>query len=66
MFPSTATTLTISNEDTFTLTRDSNEEIAQGMFFKVADTASNVLRFYLMKEITEPGTYEIRGQVAIR
>ncbi|MGA9187683.1 MAG: S-layer protein domain-containing protein, partial [Methanosarcina sp.] len=57
-------TLTITNEDTFTLTRDSDEEIAQGMFFKTADTPSNVLRFYLMKEITEPGTYQIRGQVA--
>ncbi|MDR7666480.1 S-layer protein domain-containing protein [Methanosarcina sp. Z-7115] len=57
-------TLTISNEDTFTLTRDSEEEIAQGMFFKTADTSSNVLRFYLMKQITEPGTYQIRGQVA--
>ena len=57
-------TLTISNEDTFTLTRDSTSEIAQGMFFKIADTPTNVLRFYLMKEITEPGTYEIRGQVA--
>ncbi|MGV8078028.1 MAG: S-layer protein domain-containing protein, partial [Methanosarcina sp.] len=56
--------LTISNEDTFTLTRDSSEEVAQGIFFKTADTASNVLRFYLMKEITEPGTYELRGQVA--
>ncbi|MCO5383953.1 MAG: PGF-CTERM sorting domain-containing protein [Methanosarcina barkeri] len=57
-------TLTISNEDTFTLSRDSEEEIAQGMYFKTADTSSNVLRFYLMKQITEPGTYQIRGQVA--
>ncbi|KKH49852.1 S-layer protein domain-containing protein [Methanosarcina sp. 1.H.A.2.2] len=57
-------TLTITNEDTFTLTRDDADEIAEGMFFKTADTSSNVLRFYVMKEITEPGTYELRGQVA--
>ncbi len=57
-------TLTISNEDTFTLTRDSTQEIAQGLSFKIADTSSNMLRFYPTKEITEPGTYEIRGQVA--
>ena len=57
-------TLNITNEDTFTLTRDSTNEIAEGMAFKVADTSSNVLRFYPMKEITEPGTYQIRGQVA--
>ena len=57
-------TLNITNEDTFTLTRDSTNEVAEGMAFKVADTSSNVLRFYPMKEITEPGTYQIRGQVA--
>ncbi len=57
-------TLTISNEDTFTLARDSVNEIAEGLSFKVADTPTNVLRFYPMKELTEPGTYEIRGQVA--
>jgi len=57
-------TLTIKNEDTFTLTRDSSEEVAEGIYFKTADTPSSVLRFYAMKEITEPGTYELRGKVA--
>jgi S-layer protein (TIGR01567 family) len=57
-------TLNITNEDTFTLTRDSTNEIAEGMSFMVADTPTNVLRFYLMKEITEAGTYDIRGSVA--
>ncbi|AKB46205.1 hypothetical protein MSKOL_0428 [Methanosarcina sp. Kolksee] len=57
-------TLNITNEDTFTLTRDSINELAEGLSFKVADTPSNVLRFYLAKEITEPGTYEVRGSVA--
>ncbi len=39
-------TITINNEDTFTLTRDSEQEIGQGMFFKVADTPVNELRYY--------------------
>ncbi|AGF97389.1 hypothetical protein MmTuc01_2057 [Methanosarcina mazei Tuc01] len=56
-------TLTITNEDTFTLTRDDEEEIAEGLFFKTADD-TRALRFYAMKQITEPGTYEIRGEVA--
>jgi len=57
-------TLNITNEDSFTLTRDSTNELAEGLSFKVADTPSNVLRFYLAKEITDAGTYEIRGSVA--
>ncbi|MHC1755467.1 MAG: S-layer protein domain-containing protein [Methanosarcina sp.] len=57
-------TLTITNEDTFTLNRDDTDEIAEGLSFKTADTSSSVLRFYAMKEITEPGTYEVRGEVA--
>ncbi|AKJ39039.1 S-layer protein domain-containing protein [Methanosarcina barkeri] len=57
-------TLNITNEDTFTLTRDSTNELAEGLSFKVADTSSNMLRFYLAKEITDPGTYEVRGSVA--
>ncbi|AKB35356.1 hypothetical protein MSSAC_0766 [Methanosarcina siciliae C2J] len=57
-------TLKITNEDTFTLTRDSDEEIGEGLYFTTADTPSSVLRFYAMKEITDPGTYEIRGSVA--
>jgi S-layer protein (TIGR01567 family) len=57
-------TLTISNEDTITLTRDDTVEVAEGLGFKVADTTSSALRFYAVKEITEAGTYEVRGQVA--
>jgi S-layer protein (TIGR01567 family) len=55
-------TITITNDDTMTLSRDSDVEIGQGMYFKVAD--SNDLRFYAYKEITEPGTYQVRGTVA--
>ncbi len=45
-------TITISNDDTFTLTRDSEQEIGQGMFFKVADTAVDQLRYYPYVEKT--------------
>ncbi|MDQ1276010.1 MAG: hypothetical protein QG610_1585 [Euryarchaeota archaeon] len=38
--------LRISNEDTFTLTMDSEEEIAEGMFFKIGDTPVSELRYY--------------------
>ncbi|RXA16171.1 PGF-CTERM sorting domain-containing protein, partial [Methanosarcina sp. MSH10X1] len=44
--------LVISNEDSFTLTRDSEEEIAEGMFFKIADTPANQLRYYPFVERT--------------
>jgi S-layer protein (TIGR01567 family) len=54
----------ITNDDDLTLTRDSDVEIGQGLYFKVADTDSSVIRFYAFKEITEPGTHEVRGQVA--
>jgi len=39
-------TLSISNADVFTLTRNSDQEIGQGMFFKTADTSTSELRFY--------------------
>ncbi|WP_332881690.1 S-layer protein domain-containing protein [Methanosarcina horonobensis] len=57
-------TLCISNKYAFTLTRDSEQEIAKGIYFKVADTPVSLLRFYSFKQITDLGAYEIRGQVA--
>jgi S-layer protein (TIGR01567 family) len=54
-------TITISNTDTFSLTKDSDQEIGQGLYFRVAD--SDALRFYAFKQQTTPGTYEIRGTV---
>ena len=45
-------TLKISNSDTFTLTRDSDQEIAEGMSFKIADTATSDLRYYPFVERT--------------
>ncbi|MDG6244177.1 MAG: S-layer protein domain-containing protein [Methanolobus sp.] len=53
--------LLMTNPDAMTLTRDKEISLAEGMSFKVADDAA--LRFYLMKEFTEPGTYEVRGEV---
>jgi S-layer protein (TIGR01567 family) len=55
-------TLTISNKDTFSLSRDSDEEIGQGLYFRIAD--ADALRFYAFKQETDPGTYDIRGTVA--
>ena len=43
-------TLTISNDDTFTLTRDSEQAIGQGMFFKIAD--ADTLRYFPYVEKT--------------
>lgn len=57
-------TLTISNKDTLSLTKNSSVKIGQGMYFKVADTGADVLKFYVCKEITEPEAHEISGQVA--
>ncbi len=54
-------TITIKNKNTFSLTRDSDQEIGQGMYFRVAD--SDALRFYAFKQQTTPGTYDIRGTV---
>ena len=54
-------TITVSNKDTFSLTRDSDQEIGQGLYFRVAD--SDALRFYAFKQQTTPGTYDIRGTV---
>ncbi|QLC51121.1 PGF-CTERM sorting domain-containing protein [Methanolobus zinderi] len=52
------------NDNSMTLDEDDTEKIAEGLAFKTADVESgDVMRFYLMKEYTEPGTYEIRGQV---
>jgi len=52
----------MNSTGTITLSKDKTVDIAEGMQFKVAN--SDQLRFFLMKEYTEPGTYEIRGSVA--
>ena len=57
-----ANSITMNNTGTLTLSADKTIDLAEGMSFVTAD--SDDLRFYLMKEYTEPGTYEVRGTVA--
>ena len=63
----TATTVTMQNDETITITEDSDIKIMGDIVFHVAkdDDAdgNDELRFYPMVEYTDPGTYEIRGTV---
>ncbi|MDD4498716.1 MAG: S-layer protein domain-containing protein, partial [Methanosarcinaceae archaeon] len=52
-----------SNDD-ITLDEDSLVKLYGNLNFRVADPSDVALRFFAVKEITEPGTYEIRGSVA--
>ena len=64
-------TISIQNDDTFTLTKNSDQEIGQGMFFKVAD--SNDLRYYPFVEqtigngsfVTEPSTSAVANNTSV-
>ncbi|MCK5307658.1 MAG: PGF-CTERM sorting domain-containing protein, partial [Zetaproteobacteria bacterium] len=55
--------LVFTNPNSITLSENTVKDLAEGMSFKVADDVGTDLRFYLMKEHTEPGTYEVRGTV---
>jgi S-layer protein (TIGR01567 family) len=55
-------TITIKNENSFSLSKNADVEIGNGLYFKVAD--SDTLRFYVYKQQTNSGTYGIRGTVA--
>ena len=49
------------------LSKNKRIELTPGLGIRTADqdvTADNPLRFYVYKEVTEPGTYELRGAVA--
>ncbi|RQD85866.1 S-layer protein, partial [Methanosalsum natronophilum] len=49
-----------------TLRRDSKQHIMESLYFRVSDyTTATDGRFYLMQEITTPGTYEVRGTIAV-
>ncbi len=54
-------TIAMFNSGTLTLSADKTIDLAEGMMLQTAD--SDDLRFALVKEYTEPGTYEIRGNV---
>ncbi|HPE50442.1 MAG TPA: S-layer protein domain-containing protein [Methanothrix soehngenii] len=61
----TANTITMNNEDNdITLSKNKDITLMPGISIKTADSDDDALRYYLYKEITEPGTYEIRGNVA--
>jgi S-layer protein (TIGR01567 family) len=54
-----------NNERPLDLDTNTVEQIMGDMYFKTADNApgDNQIRFYPMVECTEPGTYEMRGNV---
>jgi S-layer protein (TIGR01567 family) len=60
---STTGIITLDNKDNaITLSKNKNIEILPGIFIRTAD--NDTLRYYIYKNITEPGIYEIRGSVA--
>ena len=59
----TADSITMNNEDNdITLSKNKDISLMPGISIKTAD--ADELRYYIYKEITEPGTYELRGTVA--
>ncbi|WMW21515.1 S-layer protein domain-containing protein [Methanolobus mangrovi] len=52
------------NSGTLTLSVDKDIDLAEGMKLVTADDANDDLRFALVKEYTDAGTYEVRGSVA--
>jgi S-layer protein (TIGR01567 family) len=67
MVDASAMMIAMTNEDyKITLTKNKDTLLMENIRIKTADqdaTAECPLRFYLYKEIIEPGTYEIRGTV---
>jgi len=59
----TADTITMDNEDNdITLSKNKDIAIMPGVSIETAD--ADELRYFIYKEVTEPGTYQIRGNVA--
>jgi S-layer protein (TIGR01567 family) len=59
----TTGTITLDNKDNaITLSKNKNTEIMPGIYIKTAD--NDKLRYYIYKNITNPGKYEIRSSVA--
>ncbi|WP_292468142.1 S-layer protein domain-containing protein [Methanolobus sp.] len=59
---SVSDSIVMKNSGTLTLSADKDIELAEGMMIMTAD--SDDLRFAIVKEYTEEGTYEVRGTVA--
>jgi len=51
-----------NKDNAITLSKNKNTEIMPGIYIRTAD--NDTLRYYIYKNITDPGTYEIRGSVA--
>ena len=59
----TADSVMMNNEDNdITLSKNKEITLMEGVSIKTAD--ADELRYYIYKEATEPGTYELRGTVA--
>jgi len=55
--------ITMDNKDNaITLSKNKDSALMAGVKIKTAD--NDTLRFYIYKDITEPGDYQIRGAVA--
>jgi len=55
----------MNNEDNdITLSKNKDITLMPGVSIKTADSDDDALRYYIYKEVTEPGTYEVRGAVA--
>ncbi|MHB8118105.1 MAG: S-layer protein domain-containing protein [Methanothrix sp.] len=59
---STGTIILDNKDNAITLSKNRNIEILPGIFIRTAD--NDTLRYYIYKNITKPGTYEVRGSVA--
>jgi S-layer protein (TIGR01567 family) len=60
-----ADSIMMNNEDNdITLSKNKDISLMPGVSIKTADSDDDALRYYIYKEVTEPGTYEIRGAVA--
>ena len=62
-------TITMDNKDNaIDLSKDLDIELMQNIHLKTADqstiTADNPLRYYIYKNLSDPGTYEIRATTA--
>ena len=60
--PTTGTITFVNKDNAIALSKNKNTEIIPEIFIRIAD--NDTLRYYIYKNITDPGTYEIRGAVA--
>ncbi|MCX6674563.1 MAG: S-layer protein domain-containing protein [Methanothrix sp.] len=51
-----------NKDNTIALSKNKNTEIMPGIYIRTADNST--LRYYIYKEITDPGMHELRGVVA--